>query len=275
MTNYGYNPGMSASNQITYIGHATVLIELDGVRLLTDPLLRHRIVHLRRRRPYPTFDNLSRLDAVLLSHHHRDHLDIPSLKKLGRETRLIGPPGTASILKKVGFTRVDELAVGDRLTMGDVTIEAVFADHFSQRTPMGASTECVGFIVQGHTSIYFAGDTDLYPEMEAINVGIALMPIWGWGPTLGDGHMDPETAAKALALIQPKVAIPIHWGTFHPIGFGWLNPVFLTLPPVTFTQHAAELAPDVSIHVLPPGHSLEIDHTLRLGDQEIERFPIS
>jgi L-ascorbate metabolism protein UlaG (beta-lactamase superfamily) len=252
---------MTSPSRITYLGHATVLIELDGVRLLTDPLLRHRIAHLRRRRPYPNFDNLAPLDAVLLSHHHRDHLDIPSLKKLGRDVRLIGPTGTADILQTYGFTHIEELAVGEKAVIGPLTIEAVYADHFSQRAPWGARTECVGFMISGQTSIYFAGDTDLYPEMEAFDVDIALMPIWGWGPTLGDGHMDPETAAKALALIQPKMAIPIHWGAFHPIGFGWLNPVFLTLPPVTFTKHAAEYAPNVQIHVLPPGHSLDIDQT--------------
>jgi L-ascorbate metabolism protein UlaG (beta-lactamase superfamily) len=256
---------MTSPDRITYIGHATVLIELDGVRLLTDPLLRHRIAHLHRRRPYPSFDNLSPLDAILISHHHFDHLDIPSLKKLGGVTRLIGPPGTADMLQRHGFTRVEEVTVGEKVTVGSLTIEAVFADHFSQRLPWGPRTDCVGFMVygqpeapSGRTSIYFAGDTDIYPEMEAFKVDIALMPIWGWGPTLGDGHMDPETAAKALALIQPKMAIPIHWGAFHPIGFGWLNPVFLTLPPVTFTQQAAEHAPNVSIHVLPPGHSLEL-----------------
>lgn len=251
------------TDRLTYLGHATVLIELDGVRLLTDPLLRHRIAHLRRRRPYPTFDNLAPLDAILLSHHHRDHLDIPSLKKLGRDLRLIGPPGTADMLQKFGFTAVEEITVGQTTTVGSLTIEAVFADHVSQRTPRGAKTECIGFIIHGRVTIYFAGDTDIYPEMENMNPDIALMPVWGWGPTLGDGHMDPETAAKACALIQPKMAIPIHWGAFHPIGFGWLNPVFLTLPPITFTEHTAKLAPDVLVQVLPPGNSLELSEQVR------------
>jgi L-ascorbate metabolism protein UlaG (beta-lactamase superfamily) len=90
----------------------------------------------------------------------------------------------------------------------------------------------------------------------AENLDTALLPVWGWGPTLGSGHLDPRRAAEALRLLRPRRAIPIHWGTFRPIGMGWSRMRFLTHPPQAFARHAAEMAPEVEVRVVAPGRGI-------------------
>ena len=98
---------------------------------------------------------------------------------------------------------------------------------------------------------------DLVQELD-----IALVPISGWGPTLGDGHMDPQQAAEAIALLRPRIAIPIHWGTFFPFGLRSLGKGAGDNPPRRFQQIASELAPDVAVHILPPGESFPLGKSL-------------
>jgi L-ascorbate metabolism protein UlaG (beta-lactamase superfamily) len=250
-----------AEAQITFAGHATLLIEMEGVRLLTDPILRNRVTFLRRHSPLRLApDTLQDVEIVLISHLHFDHLDLPSLRRLGLDRRLIVPYGAASWLRRSGFTHVEEVRVGESITVGSVTITATPADHATERHRFGPRIEsCVGYLIQGGQTVYFAGDTDLFPEMAEIApaLDLALLPIWGWGPTLGAGHMDPQRAAMALQLLKPRYAIPIHWGTLLPLHLsGWRKaPRFLAEPPQLFAAFAAELAPTVIIEILPPGES--------------------
>lgn len=251
---------MEKSLHITYIGHATVLIEIDGVRILTDPVLRNRIGHVRRYgRPVDPVHRHA-LDAVLISHMHLDHLDLPSLRLLGYGQRLIVPFGAADMLHRHGFTNVEEIEAGDIAKVQDVTVAATLAHHERSRYPFGPEADCLGFLVKGESTVYFAGDTDLFPEMAAItnSLDVALLPVWGWGPTLGDGHLTPLRAAESLQLLKPKAAIPIHWGTFAPMGMGWMKPHFLSRPPQYFATHAGELAPDVDVHVVDPGNFVQL-----------------
>ena len=98
-------------------------------------------------------------------------------------------------------------------------VEATYAAHDGARPPYPARAPAIGYAILGSRRVYFAGDTDLFPEMEGLvpDLDLALVPIWGWGPTLGRGaHLDPEGAAEAIALLRPKVAVPIHWGTMPP-----------------------------------------------------------
>jgi L-ascorbate metabolism protein UlaG (beta-lactamase superfamily) len=90
------------------------------------------------------------------------------------------------------------------------------------------------------------------------NLDLALLPVWGWGPTLGAGHLDPEGAARAAALLSPRLAVPIHWGTFYPFGLARLRPGRLTLPAEEFAARARQLAPQVATRVLSPGESVSL-----------------
>jgi L-ascorbate metabolism protein UlaG (beta-lactamase superfamily) len=250
---------------LTFIGHATLLIEMNGMRVLTDPILRQRVTFLERKGGGVDYAHLPHIDAVLISHLHYDHLDLPSLRLLGKDVRLIVPNGSQKLFKQDGFKRIEEMHVNEITTVGPLTIRATYARHSTARHPLGDRAICLGFIISGQYNIYFPGDTDIFPEMIhlADNLDLALMPVWGWGPTLGSGHMDPLQAAKALALLEPRAAIPIHWGTLHPSGLGQLNPRhFLTEPPHVFARYAGKLTPEIKIHLMPPGDSVDLNQLL-------------
>ena len=246
--------------RIEYVGHATVFVDIDGVRLLTDPLLRNRVAHLRRSAPVAA-RALRGVDAVLVSHAHYDHLDLPSLEKLGKKIPVVVPRGLGGLLRKRKFESVLEVEVGETIAIGELRITAVRADHDRGRGPFGASADPVGYVISGTKSIYFAGDTDLFEEMSELGpVDVGLIPIWGWGPGLGGGHLDPARAAEAVALIKPRLVVPIHWGTYFPIHLGLAGrPAFVTVPPIEFATALKEKAPDTRVKVLGPGESLELD----------------
>ncbi len=111
--------------------------------------------------------------------------------------------------------------VGEVANVGALAITAVEARHDGRRWPRGPHAASLGYLVSGTQTVYFAGDTELFDEMSELadRVDAALLPIGGWGPTLGPGHMDPLDAARAVRLIRPRVVIPVHWGTLLPIGF--------------------------------------------------------
>ena len=161
-----------------------------------------------------------------------------------------------------GFQSVEEIRRGQLTTIGNLRVRATHARHNSVRSPFSLAASCLGFIIQGAYSIYFPGDTDIFPGMARLadHLDVALLPIWGWGPTLGPGHMNPAVAATALTLLNPRLAIPIHWGTLHPSGLGRLNPRrFLTEPPHRFARLAAQVAPTVEVCIVPPGGSVSFN----------------
>jgi L-ascorbate metabolism protein UlaG (beta-lactamase superfamily) len=249
-----------AASHVMYVGHATVHIALDGVRLLTDPLLRSRVGHLRRRGRVDAAA-LRGIDTILVSHAHYDHLDIPSLERLGRITPIVVPRGLGALVRRRSFAHVGEIEVGETIAVGALSVTATVAEHDGSRGPFAAGP-ALGYLVEGSQRVYFAGDTDLFPGMAEIgqDLDVALVPIWGWGPSLGRGkHMDPERAAESLTLLRPRVAVPIHWGTYHPIHLGLREaPRYLTEPAERFVRAAAEAAPEVEIRVLRPGETLSL-----------------
>jgi L-ascorbate metabolism protein UlaG (beta-lactamase superfamily) len=237
-----------------------VLLELDGVRVLTDPVLRKRIGPLVRIAPAVDVAALGRIDCVLISHLHADHTDLSTLRALGRSTPVFAPRGAGDWLRGTGMTDVRELAAGEELPVGPVRVRATRAMHDSRRRPLGPSATPVGYAVHGSRSVYFAGDTDLFEEMTDLRdeIDVTLLPVWGWGPDVGEGHLDPERAARAAELIAPSVAIPIHWGTYalvFPLRRGGSDP---ERPARQFERLIAERSPRIEVRVLSVGERTEV-----------------
>ena len=251
--------GTAHQARITWLGHSTVLVELDGTRVLTDPVLRDRVAHLRRTKPADA-GMLYALDGILVSHLHYDHLDFPSLERLGRSVPVVVPRGAGRLLRRRRFEQVVEVEPGEEVWLGDLVVRATHADHEGGRGFLGTEVAALGYLIRGSHQIYFAGDTDLFEGMATLapDLDIALVPIWGWGPSLGPGHLDPRRAAEALRLLRPRLAVPIHWGTYYPLWSGRSRPAFLTSAIQEFRRYAAELAPSVEVHVLPIGGGVEI-----------------
>ena len=249
--------------RVTFLGHATIVIDMDGVRILTDPILRTRVGPLVRLRAPIDVARWADVDVILISHSHWDHLDHGSLRMLGPSVPIIVPRGMASGLRRRGFGSVTEVVPGDDVEIGGIRIEAVRAEHRGFGPPVGGTHLSLGYIVHGSQRHYFAGDTAFFAGMAALDVGLdlALLPVWGWGPTAKRGeHLDPFGAARAAAVIKPRYAVPIHWGTLHPVGFRWMRPSTRIDPPHQFAQLARRLAPDTVVRVMPVGTSLELPY---------------
>jgi L-ascorbate metabolism protein UlaG (beta-lactamase superfamily) len=237
--------------EVRWLGHATVVVDLDGRRVVTDPVLRRRIAHLRRDE---AVGEPGDIDAILVSHLHYDHLDLPSLARIGIGTRIVVPRGGRRTLR--GFPLVTEVLPGDRMRFGGLEVLAVDAVHDGRRRPVGPRVQAVGYVLEGTQRIYFAGDTDLFDGMGDLGpLDVALIPVWGWGPSVGAGHLDPDRAAEAVALLRPRVAIPIHWGTYRVIG---AKHAADPTPAEAFAAATSRVAPDVDVRILPVGGALEL-----------------
>ena len=230
------------------------------MRILTDPLLRGRFVHVRRRVPPVDRDATRDIDVVLVSHSHHDHLDRSSLRRVAGGATVLIPRGARRLVPARRADRLEEVVAGDRLALGPIEVEVTHAEHRPGRI-LHRGPAAVGFSIAGTRRLYFAGDTDLFPGMRDLREGldVALLPISGWGTRLGAGHLDPVRAARALTLLEPKVAIPIHWGTFLSMRLRRPPPDALTGPAERFAREAAAIAPGVDVRVLAPGEATVIE----------------
>jgi L-ascorbate metabolism protein UlaG (beta-lactamase superfamily) len=258
---------------ISWWGHATCTIEDSGVRVLTDPLFVRRLAHLRRRGgPVPP-PEAAVADVVLISHLHSDHLHPRSLTRLAPGTRLLVPrdadrsvPGLRKLDARVNPAglRITEVGVGDEVSIGALRVRAVPARHDGRRMPFGAQrSPALGYVISGESRTYFAGDTGLFDGMaEAVGpVDVALLPVGGWGPRLGPEHLDAGRAAQALARLAPAAAVPVHYGTYWPIGLEGVRPQEFYAPGEDFVREAARTAPEVSVHLLGQGASMRLEAT--------------
>lgn len=260
----GKNRFFADQTAVTFVGHATVCVEMDGVTLITDPLLRDRVWHLRRESPHSSNGHLGleSLSAVLVSHLHLDHADMPSLRRIPSDVPLIAPQGTGGYLRVRLPHPVHTIAVGESCRVGPVEVTAAPAAHTGLGPSLAPLSACAGFVMRGSKTVYFAGDTALFSEMAdlgaAFDIDLALLPVWGFGPTLRGDHMTPQDAALALTMLHPRVAVPIHWGTFRPPGKVWSRMNYFNDPPYTFAGYAAHLAPRTEVCILQPGESLTL-----------------
>ena len=180
------------------MGHGCVLVAMDGVVLLTDPLLRRRVAHLRR--AAAPVGELPAPDAVLVSHQHGDHLDPASLRRFGTDVRLVAPPGAADYLGRRGFGNVTELAAGrarrGRRRDGARDLRRPRRLAYARQRPASRSASC-SRARGASTSPATPTSSPRWPTSGPSTC--ALLPIWGWGPTLGPGHLNPESAAVAAS----------------------------------------------------------------------------
>jgi L-ascorbate metabolism protein UlaG (beta-lactamase superfamily) len=255
--------------RLTYVGHATVYIEARETGVLTDPVLRPRVAHLRRIVPLPSLESLLQPDVVLISHAHLDHLDVPSLRMLDVPLALV-PRGCGRLARRAGCREVIEVEPGQKLGVGATAIRAVRLAHDGRRYPLSTARETIGYVIDADRRALVAGDTALFGGMSELGgsgLDVALLPVWGWGRRLGPGHMQPVDAARAVARMRPRVAVPIHWGTLAEPMAPWLSDP--ARPAREFARHAAEVAPGVEVHIVPPGGSIDVDD--RNADTREER----
>ena len=253
---------------LQFLGHSTVRVELAGHTVLTDPLLTSRVGPLRRVVPVPASESYAGVDLVLVSHLHGDHLHPPSLRLVGADVRVVVPRGAGEWMRARGFRHVTEVMPGETVTHGALRVTAVPARHsghrWGPRLTHGPDTSAVGHLIQGGgCTVHVAGDTGLTDTMSLLGergVDVTLLPVSGWGLTLGPGHLDPAGAAEAAARLRPRVAVPVHWGTLALPGVRSLPRMrrLLSEPPRDFAAAVAARGLDTAVVIAEPGQPVPL-----------------
>jgi L-ascorbate metabolism protein UlaG (beta-lactamase superfamily) len=215
---------------VTWVGHATLLVQLDGINLLTDPIWSDRASPVsfagprRLNPPGLRFEDLPPIHAVVISHDHYDSLDVETLKRLVREhrPRFLVPLGLAAWFADLGIGGVEELDWWQARPVGRLTITCVPAQHFSGRTPWDRDRRLwSGWVVSGSKRLYFAGDSAYFSGFARIaeRLGpfdLAALPIGAYLPPeiMRPVHITPEEALQAFQDVGARHMVAIHWGTF-------------------------------------------------------------
>lgn len=223
----------SGNLRITFINHASVLIQMDHLNILTDPIWSKRCSPVswagpeRHRPPGIALENLPPVDVILISHNHYDHLDLPTLKRLAatHHPKIITGLGNKALLEREGIGNVREIDWGDQIELTkEVTVHGLPARHFSNRGMFDQdATLWLSFVIEGPAGkVYFAGDSGFGSHFEKAGqqfgpFRLALLPIGAYLPRwfMQDIHMSPEEAVRAHQLLKAFTSVSIHFGTFQ------------------------------------------------------------
>jgi len=235
-----FDPAPASGLRITWLGHSTALIEIDGRRFLTDPQWSRRNSPVQWIGPVRFFpsplplDELPALDAVIVSHDHHDHLDPAAVEVLNaREVPFVVPLGVGAHLELWGVprSRITELDWGEQTAVNGIAVHCTESRHFSGRGLLDRdATLWAGFALVGpRHRVYYSGDTALFPELAEIGARLGpfdatLIEIGAYDATWADYHLGPEQAVRAHQLVRGGLLVPVHWGTFDLAMHGWTEP---------------------------------------------------
>lgn len=256
----------------TWLGHSTLLLEIDGARVLTDPVWSKRLspvplVAPKRFQPAPlAIEALPPIDVVLISHDHFDHLDQPSIARLAKHgvTHFVTSLGVGAHLERWGVPpeRVHELEWWEELNLAGLRITATPSQHFSGRGLGANHTSWTSFAVHGpHHSFFFSGDTGLTTEFQDVRqrlgaFDLVMLEVGAYHPAWGDIHLGPDNALTALDWLGGGAFLPVHWGTFDLAMHAWDEPA----------EALFAAAPRRDVQLLMPqlGEAIEPVHAQRL-----------
>ena len=254
-------PGPGEGVRLTWIGHASWLVQLDGVSVLIDPVFSHSIAPGVRRRVPPALEvaDLPSIDAQLVTHNHRDHLDLPSVKAIARP--VVAGLGLAPFFVGNGLS-CTELDWWGETRIGGVTARFVPSQHWSRRGLNDANeTLWGGFVIEGSSArVYHSGDTAYFEGFAEIKkrvgpIDAALLPIGAYDPAwfMSKQHINPEEAVRAFGDLGAREFIAMHWGTFQ------LTDEPLDEPPARLQAEWRRIGLDPArCHVPPIGGSLSV-----------------
>jgi L-ascorbate metabolism protein UlaG (beta-lactamase superfamily) len=210
---------------LTWIGHATYLVQLCGRNILTDPVFADRLAVVPRNvPPGVAMADLPKIDIVLVTHNHRDHMDGPSLRSLGPEPVYVVPRGLAPWFSRVGLPRVVEMDWWEERDVEGVRVTFVPSQHWSRRGVFDENTSLWGGYVleRGGARVYHSGDTAWFDGFAEIgrrvgSIDAAMLPIGAYEPRwfMKTQHIDPVEAVRAFEALGAQRFVAMHWGTFR------------------------------------------------------------